>query len=112
MQHSLKKNREFSYIYKKGKRTATDHFTLFVVDSKYKDYRIGFSISKQIGKANKRNKLKRRLREICRRDIDIKGYKNYVLMCRDGAQTLDFNELKNEVKTLFDKSYKKISETK
>ena len=63
---SLKKNKEFNYIYKKGERVSTEHFTLFVVKSKYEKFKIGFSVSKKLGKANKRNKLKRRLKEICK----------------------------------------------
>lgn len=105
--HRLRKNKEFNYIYKKGDRVSTEHFTLFVVKSKYNNYRIGFSVSKKLGKANVRNKLKRRLREIVRRDIDVKSFQNYVLLAREGAEKLEFRPLQEEVKKLFFKYEKK-----
>lgn len=104
---SLKKNKEFNYIYKKGERVSTEHFTLFVVKSKYERFKIGFSVSKKLGKANKRNKLKRRLKEICRKDIKILPFRNYVLLAKDGAQEIDFVFLKEEIKKLFEKYEKK-----
>ena len=105
--HRLRKNKEFNYIYKKGDRVSTEHFTLFVVKSKYNNYRIGFSVSKKLGKANVRNKLKRRLREIVRRDIDVKNFQNYILLAREGAEKLEFRPLQEEVKKLFFKYEKK-----
>ena len=105
--HRLRKNKEFNYIYKKGDRVSTEHFTLFVVKSKYNNYRIGFSVSKKLGKANVRNKLKRRLREIVRRDIEVKNFHNYVLLARDGSSKLDFKTLKEEIKKIFLKYEKK-----
>ncbi len=102
MDHRLKKAKSFSYIYKKGKRTNSQHFTLFSVESKFKVYKIGYSISKKIGKANKRNLLKRRLREIVRREACPKQYHNYVLMARPGASELDFNQIKDQVIKLFE----------
>lgn len=105
--HRLRKNKEFNYIYKKGERVSTEHFTLFVVKSKFENYKIGFSVSKKLGKANKRNKLKRRLKEICRRYVKIPPYRNYVLLARNDAQNVDFIFLKEEVVKLFDKYEKK-----
>ena len=105
--NSLKKNKEFNYIYKKGERVSTDNFTLFVVKSKFFDYRIGFSINKKLGKANKRNLLKRRLKEICRKELKIMPYRNYVLLARNEAIDLNFSQLLEEIKRLFSKYEKK-----
>ena len=105
--HSLKKNKEFNYMYKKGERVSTDNFTLFVVKSKFFDYRIGFSINKKLGKANKRNLLKRRLKEICRKELKIMPYRNYVLLARNEAIDLNFSQLLEEIKRLFSKYEKK-----
>ncbi len=101
--HRLKKNKHFSYIYKKGKRKSTKNLTLFAVPSKFKVYKIGISVSKKQGKANKRNKLKRRLKEIVRVENLPENYFNYVLLARDGACELGFDELKEQLKRLFSK---------
>ena len=55
--HRLRKNKEFNYIYKKGDRVSTEHFTLFVVKSKYEKFKIGFSVSKKLGKPTKETNL-------------------------------------------------------
>ena len=103
MDHRLKKNNQFTYIYKKGERTSTDNFTLFVVKSKYKCYRIGFSISKKLGKANKRNLLKRRLKDIIRRFVEVPDFCNCVILARENATMLSFDQLKDEIVKLFKK---------
>ncbi len=107
MDHRLKKNSQFQYIYRKGERFHTENFTLFAVKSKYEDYRIGFSISKKLGKANKRNLLKRRMREITRHDLQIPSFCNYVVLAKENAPELSFDQLKIELKRLFEKYEKK-----
>lgn len=108
MDHRLKKNSQFNFIYKKGERIHTENFTLFVVKSKFEGYKIGFSVSKKVGKANVRNKLKRRLREIVRK-IKVPTYCNFVLMAKDTASNLDFQTLEKEIVRLFEKYDKKHS---
>ena len=99
--HRLKKNKHFSYIYKKGKKTNSNHFTLFSVPSKYRAYKLGISVSKKLGKANVRNKLKRRIKEIIRLGKLPKDNFNYVILARDGAQNLTFDEIQKELIGLF-----------
>ena len=103
MDHRLKKNKQFSYIYKKGLRKSTKYLTLFKTESKFKCYKIGFSVSKKIGKANVRNKIKRRMKEIVRINQFPKDYSNYVLMAKEGIQNLSFLEIEKEIKEIFNK---------
>lgn len=104
--HRLRKDRQFSYIYRKGKHKVIDNFTLYYIASKFDNYRIGFSVSKKQGKAVKRNLLKRRLKEIVRKNkLPVNKY-NYVLFARDGASELDFYQIENQIKNLFQKFYK------
>ena len=105
MDHRLRKNSQFAYIYKKGERTNTEHFTLFVVKSRFENYKIGYSISKKLGKANVRNKLKRRLREIVRQ-TKVLPFFNYVLLAKEGAESLSFEQLQKEIGKLFEKHEK------
>ncbi len=102
MDHRLKKAKQFAYIYRKGKKVSSQNFTLFSVPSKFKNYKIGYSISKKIGKANKRNKLKRRLKEIVRLNNLPKNYFNYILLAYPGSADLSFDELKQQIYKLFE----------
>ncbi len=104
--HRLRKDKQFNYIYKKGKRKSTDYFTLYFVESKFDNYKIGFSVSKKQGKACKRNKLKRRLKNVVKTNhLPVNKY-NFVILARDGASNLEFHELSNQIISLFDKFYK------
>ncbi len=103
MDHRLRKNHQFNYVYKKGERFFTENLVLFVVKSKYENYKIGFSINKKLGKANKRNLLKRRMREIVRRDLNIPSFCNYIVMAKENASNLSFEQLQIELKRLFGK---------
>lgn len=99
--HRLKKINQFNYIYRKGERRNTKHFTLFIVNSKYNNYKIGYSISKKVGKANQRNLLKRRMKEIVRINRLTQNGHNYVLQARIGAVELSFQEIELQLKKLF-----------
>ncbi len=101
MDHRLKKNKQFSYIYKKGVRKSNKYLTLFKVSSKFTCYKIGYSISKKIGKANVRNKLKRRMKEIVKNENIAKNHFNYVLRAREGVQNLSFEDLKKVIIGIF-----------
>ena len=101
--HRLKKNSQFNYIYRKGERVSSKHFVLFTVKSKYNGYKIGLGVTKKIGKAWKRNLLKRRLKEIIRLNSLCENGRNYILQARDGAGDIDFETLKIEILKLFEK---------
>ena len=101
--HRLKKNSQFSYIYRKGQRASTKHFVLFITKSKYPNFKIGYSITKKIGKAWKRNLLRRRLKEIVRLNNLCQVGKNYILQAREGAGDIEFNILQEEVLKVFEK---------
>lgn len=58
----LKKNKDFSYCYRRGKKIHNGIFTLYFVTSKY-NKRAGFTVSKKVGNAVVRNKVRRRLKE-------------------------------------------------
>ena len=99
--HRLKKNNQFNYIYKKGERKTIKHFTLYIVKSKYNNYKIGYSISKKVGKANQRNLLKRRMREIVRTYKLAQNGHNYILQARIGASDISFAEIEKQLNKLF-----------
>lgn len=104
--HRLKKDKQFSYIFRKGKRKSTDNFTLYYIESKFDNYKIGYSVSKKQGKAVVRNKLKRRLKEIVRKEKLPLNHYNFVIYAREGASELNFENLLVQIRKLFEKFYK------
>lgn len=68
----IKKNQEFARIIKMQKSYKTDAYILYIERNKEETYHFGISISKKIGNAVTRNRIKRQIKSI----IDKKDYKN------------------------------------
>ena len=95
---SLKKNREFQMVYKKGKSFANKHIVMFVLKNNQSINRLGISASKKIGKAVVRNKQRRRLKEAFRA-LGTKAQKGHdiVIIPRVGISEASFLEVKASV---------------
>lgn len=63
----VRKRREFLAIYQSGKKLYSAHFLLFVLKLPSGPQKIGFAVSRKIGSAVARNRVKRLLREYFRR---------------------------------------------
>ena len=63
---TLKKNYEFHRLYHKGRSAVTPFLVVYARQSRRPGNRIGFTVSNKLGKAVKRNRVRRRLREIYR----------------------------------------------
>lgn len=93
--HRLTKREYFSQVYKYGKSAANHQFVLYSLPRpKQEDFRFGLSVSKKLGKAVKRNKLRRRLKEIARHHADHlpKGH-DFILIARRPAAEMTYQEL-------------------
>ena len=100
---TIKKRVDFLKVSKSGKKIFTKGFIL----QKYKrnmdleedTTRVGFTITKKIGGAVERNKIKRRFRAIMR-EIFAKYLKknyDYVIIANKKSLVMDYKELKNDV---------------
>lgn len=63
--HRLRSNQEFQQVYRRGRSWAHPLLILHVLDQPT-GKRLGVSVSKKVGKANVRNQVRRRIREIVR----------------------------------------------
>lgn len=60
----LKKNKEFQKVFQNGKSTANRQFVVYVLEQSNNDYsRMGLSVSKKIGNAVTRNRIRRYIKE-------------------------------------------------
>jgi len=63
---SVRKNREFQYLFKKGHNLVTYAFVCYYTPNKRRVNRLGIVASKKIGNAVKRNRARRVIREAFR----------------------------------------------
>ncbi|MFW5998422.1 MAG: ribonuclease P protein component [bacterium] len=102
---TLKKTRQFKKVYENGKSYATPNLVLYRLSNKKEYNRFGFSISKKIGNAVIRNKLRRRIKEIIRHNEKyIRNGYDLVFIARKPVVNLDFFHLKKNTIYLFKKS--------
>ena len=92
------KNTDFIRIYRRGKKINGNILRLYIYSNNLNLTRFGYSISKKVGKAARRNLIKRRLREICRQNLPSSkpGY-DVVIVARQSAVSSKYSELENEV---------------
>jgi ribonuclease P protein component len=71
--------------------------------------RFGFTVSKKVGNAVERNRVKRRLREIVRRNAVMapQGGHDYVLIGRKAALTLPFGRMASEFESALKRAHRK-----
>ena len=86
--YSLKKNKQFSYVYHRGKHCACKELSLLV--ARGSRVLIGFSVSKKVGNSVTRNRVKRLLREIVRPLLPYLKPALYVIVIREAAAKADF----------------------
>lgn len=109
----LKKDREFRVVYKRGKSIANRYLVLYIIRNNSKENRIGFSVSKKVGKAIVRNRVKRLLRENFRNlNADLKKGYDMIFISRVVAKDATYEQIRKSMEKLIDKSGLSIKEQK
>ena len=96
----IKKDRQFRYIYSRGKSFANKKLVIYYLKNKDEKLRVRISICKKVGKAVVRNRLRRLIKENIRLNQNlISGY-SMIFLARVGADDLDFNTMKSSINHL------------
>ena len=90
-------------VYERGKTWVGPTIVLRAVPNRTEFSRLGYSVSKAVGKAVVRNRVKRRLREVVRL-MPVKPGWDVVLIARPDAAKADFGELKGTVERLMSRA--------
>ncbi|WP_209125222.1 ribonuclease P protein component [Alkalihalobacillus sp. BA299] len=95
----IKKNEEFSMIFNKGNSVANRQFVLYVLHKEGQThFRIGLSVSKRVGNAVMRNRIKRIIREWFHQYEDkLLQDKDYVVIARKPTAEMDFFEMEKSL---------------
>ena len=63
---SIKKTNSFKTVYSCGRKEANAYFVVYALENEIGFSRLGLSISKKVGKAVVRNRIRRLVKESCR----------------------------------------------
>ena len=103
----LKKNYEFKNVLSKGKYYSGKNIEAFIKDNNKNYNFLGLAISVKTGKAVKRNKIKRLIRENYKiLEPQIKNGKSIVFLWKKKVdiENATFENIKNDINSIFEKS--------
>jgi ribonuclease P protein component len=100
---SLKKPSEFSKVYKRGKSYADKNIVIYYMPTQLGMTRVGFSISKKVGNAVVRNKVRRFIKESLRVNFNNIGSYDLVFVARVRSSQVDYHEITRSLKYIFKK---------
>lgn len=97
-QQRIKKNKEFQRVFKKGKSFANRQFIVYLLKGEQEEFRLGLSVSKKVGNAVARNRVKRYIRQaFLELKDDLLPNADYIIIARPQAAKLDFHESKKSL---------------
>ncbi len=100
----LRKTWEYRLVGKMGCKFYTPHFVLLVLDNNKEKARLGVTVSRRVGNAVKRNKVKRLIREFFRINQFHFENKDYSVIARSNAAEIPYVVAKLELTDIFRKT--------
>lgn len=93
---SLKKNKDFQKVYRKGKSFANKYLVMYVLHNEDEKNRLGISVSKKVGNSVVRHRLTRLIRESYRlQESRFQKGLDIVVICRASAKGKSYKELES-----------------
>jgi len=99
----LTKRRQYALVYRDGRSWVNSLVVMKALPNGFTLSRYGFSVSRQVGKAVTRNRVKRRLREILRLTPLEPGW-DIVFIARPVVAAADYASLKESVRGLLSRA--------
>jgi len=100
----LRKHADFDKVYGSGRRLFSAHITVFFLRLDSGPARVGFTVTRALGNAVERNRIRRRLREAARLNLGRLGNAvDVVIHPKKSALAASFAELQDEVARAFEK---------
>ncbi len=102
---TLRNTRQFNQVYKKGKSIVNRHVVMYYVKNQTDYNQIGFSVSKKVGKAVVRNRVKRLMKESFRINEEfIKAGYDIIFVARVRIKDSTYQEVEKAMLSCLKKS--------
>ena len=98
---SLKKNKDFQNVYRRGTSKKYRHLVMIVLKNQYRKNRLGISVSKKVGNSVVRHRITRLLREGYRlNESHFQDGLDLVLIVRPSAKDRTYFEMEENLMIL------------
>lgn len=98
----LKRNKDFSYLYRKGAKFKGQYVSIYTLKG-YHCVKVGFSLSRKVGKAVVRNLFRRRLQDIFRKELANLRPNKYVVVALPHITKATYEDLEKDIHSLIEK---------
>lgn len=95
--YRVKRRQDFDQLFSRGKSIANRKFVVYHLPIENPHVRIGLSVSKKLGNAVTRNRIKRRLRHILHEFLPALSSEDVVVIARKGVEELNYQEMKSNL---------------
>ena len=95
--YRIKKEKDFKALFDAGHSVANRKFVVYCLNRDLLHYRVGLSVSKRLGNAVTRNRVKRRLRHALMDMSSQLAHQDFVVIARKGVEELDFHQVEKNL---------------
>ncbi|MFC5632153.1 MULTISPECIES: ribonuclease P protein component [Streptococcus] len=95
--YRVKREKDFKLVFQKGTSVANRKFVVYSLPKDQPHFRVGLSVSKKLGNAVVRNRVKRRLRHLVKDLSPHLVTTDFVIIARKGVESLTYQEMKSNL---------------
>lgn len=96
----IRKSSEFKEVFEKGNKLNGESYTLVYSENTLGFPRLGLVVGKWCGNVIVRNRIKRILREVFRRNKSIFDSLDILIIAKRKSETLNYNQAEEEIKRI------------
>jgi len=110
--YRLRRSRDFARVRRAGRSSGTALLVLYVLSTRTPELRVGFSVSKRVGQAAVRNRIKRRMREAVRHQLpSVRPGQDLVFIARPASAAASYQQIAESIAILLRRTGAMLQQT-